>query len=1304
MIISKINISNFGGLQNVHIPRITDRINLFFGYNEAGKSTVLNFIKYILFNMKYPDSLNRAKPEGDIVFSEKDIPYKLLRSGKKSKQLINLETGEDITDILEKFIIIDSTIFSNVFGMGVDDIARIDKSGKAQINAIIADSAFNIGHKKPQDAIEEIKKEYEIYWKPRAKCKIRDIIKNIKEKSDLLEKNSEKAEKYNLLMKKDKELKIKLQENKIAQAKKEKTYENLSKRLELKKALIKIESIDIDSKRYDKITEGDNKLLENSFALSKEKSEKIKSIDGNINKLSIAIDGYDTEKFAVLKQEDSFFKNFYLKFKENSNLDNLIDKQEKLTVAIDRWIEQNTKKNTTREKIYNISSAPFSSINDEIGKIKPKLDDLNSIDSFIESNNIDINRNNKKLENLKDKLKNFKLKGEDAQKIEKLLSNMDNIENRLGNLKLMQIEKIDLDENTIEDILSTIDKLFAEQEKIEIAEISINRLEEEMGIKTSLTESYENIDEDTINEFAKKKNRIDELSNFNVEELKTELSDAHNNLEKNDSILTRIKYLQEKKRYEKETDDIMHNLFYSAIGDIKQIKEALNKLMNKNIKKAGNSLFRWNLFSYAGAIAAILSFAAYLYFGNISFAATGFLFVVLFIISFYFRGKCSKSLILRDNVYKDFNVKEDVNIFDNFFMQQLQKIEKNRQIIEELGIKMGNLNENTDIEEINNAVITAKMTIKETQNRLKTRDQSMQDSDLLMEDLKKYLNNHNVTVTDEHKLARKIYKLNKLNTILNEYRDTKNSINSMNEKIKNSVGDYYDEDIQKLKVILKNMLKETATYESRQKEMETLNKSLKQYSSELQNIFNAFGLKNRHEYSDYMQNYNELQQNIDKISDSIKDNEDKSRKFEEKRLNLEQIIDKYKNDLKNLCDAHIQPLKIDYDNMEISKKVIDEYINDIVPKLDDLNDIKNRVEKIKENRKHLIDQFSIFLKQYFPQRILCSDFESCRQETEIILEKLKELKEEKRRFEEEKNKLQMFENSKKESENELKTLKKQITGILQKAKASNEFEFRSKYDKEMENRKNISIKNRMINDLNLSRNYDDAKLELAEDTQETLEYKINNIQNEIDKTGDETVQAEKELSSCETEIKNLIDIEETERLNSEIEALKKQLKEMVYEQDVKNIAMAILKNAQKEYVEKSQPRILKTASEFLSRLTGGRYSQIIFETQKDIFAKDEKDGLRKDLSRLSKGTLQQMFFAIRIAVAIDRNSKLDVSYPVIFDDVFVNFDEYRMKNAISMLFEIAEKHNMQFLIFTCHKFIHNMISNIGKVNDIPLEA
>lgn len=1303
MIISKINITNFCGLQDIHIPKITNGINSFFGYNEAGKSTILNFIKYMLFNMKYPDSLNRAKPEGDIIFSEKGKKYKLLRSGKKSKQLINLETGQDSTDILEKFIIIDSTIFSNVFGMGVDDIARIDKAGKSQINAIIADSAFNIGHKKPQDAIEEIKKEYEIYWKPRAKCKMRDIIKNIKEKSDLLAKNSEKAKEYNLLMKKSEELKSKLKASRIAQTDKETKYENLSKRLELKKALIKIESIDIDNKRYEKITEGDDKLLESSIARSKETLEKIKNIDEDINRLSIAIDNYDIEKFAVLREEDPFFKNFYLKFKENSDLNNLIERQEKLTVAIDRWTKKNTKNNTAREEIYDVSSAPFSLINDEIGKIKSKLDDLNSIDSLIESNNIDINRNSKKLESLKDRLKDFRSKGEDEEKVEKLLFQMDNIKNRLNNLKLIQTKEISLDENTIEDTLSTIDKLFIEQERLERAEISVNRLEEEIGIKTSLTEPYENIDENIINEFAKKKNRMDELSNFNVEELETELSNAHNNLEKNESILTRVKYLQEKKQYEKETDDIMHNLFYSAIDDIKQVEKSLNRLIDKNIKKAGNSLLRCNLFSYANAIATILSFAAYLYFGNISLAAIGLLFVMLFIISFYFRGKYLKLLILRDNFYRDFNVREGINIFDNFFMQQLKKIDENKEIIENLNAKIGNIYENIDVDKINNAIITDKITIKETQNRLKTQAQSIQDSALLMEEIEKYLNDHNISVTDENRLAQKIYKLNKLNILLYEYADVKNNINTMYDKIKHLAGSYYDEDMQKLKTILKNMIEEMAAYKNRQKEIETLNKSLKQYSSELQNIFNASGLKNKQEYLDYMRDYNKLQQDIDKIYDLIKNSEDKNREFEEKRLNLEKTIEGYKNDLKNLCDAHIKPLEIDYDNMEISKKIIDEYENDIIPKLDELNDIKKRMEKIKENQKNLIDQFSIFLEQYFPEKS-CNNFENCRQETEIILEKLKELKEEKRRFEEEKSRIQILKNGKKDLENELSTLKKQTASILQKAEASNEFEFKTKYNREIENRRNINIKNRMINDLNLSKNYDDVKRELAEDTQETLEYKKDNLKNEIDKIGNEIVQAEKESSSCKTEIKNLIDIEETERLNSEVEALKKQLNEMVYEQDIKNIAMAILKNTQEKYVEKSQPRILKTASDFLSRLTDGRYSQIIFETQKDIFAKDEKDGLRKDLSRLSKGTLQQMFFAIRIAVAIDRNSKLDISYPVIFDDVFVNFDEYRMKNAILMLFEIAEKYSMQFLIFTCHKFMHNMISNLGKVNDIPLDA
>ncbi len=1304
MIIKEIGIANFGGSHDVRIPKITNGINLFFGYNEAGKSTILNFIKYILFNVKYPDPLNNKKHEGYIIFLENKIRYKLLRSGRKSKQLINLETGEDITDRLEQFIVIDNTIFSNVFGMGVDDIAKIDKSGKAQINSIIADSAFNIGHKKPSIAIEEIKKEYEVYWKPRAKCKIREVIDTIKEKDDLLKESSGKVEEYSVLMKKAEILRIKLRESKTEQIDKETEYEKLSKRFELKKALIKIESIDIDSERYEKITEGDDKLVENDIELSKEKSEKINNIHKNIDKLNIEINSYNTGKFALLKEEDLFFRDFYLKFKENSDLNSLIDQKERLSAKINRWIEQNAEENISKKDIYNIRSAPFSLINGRIKEIKLKKNELNSINSLIESNNSDLNRNNKALEDLQNELKKFKLNGQNFQKIENLLKNIDSIKNRIDDLELTQLNKIDLDKNTIEDVLSAIDKLSDEYERLKLIRTSINNTEKESGVKISLPGSYENIDEDSINEFIKKKNRIDELNNFSAEKLEAALSDAHNNLEKNRSILTRIKYLQEKKRYEKETADITKNLFYSSVGDINPIKKALNDSAIKNSKKADSTLLRWNILSYTGISAAILSFVFYLYFDNIPFAAVGFLSIILFMISFYLREKCKKQLILRDKFYKDFNLKEDVNIFDRFFIQELQKIEKNRQIIKDLDVKIGDVDENTDIEEINNAFITSKINIKDIENRLKTKRQSADDYTNLEQNINNCLKDHNIVVIDEHKPIQKIYKLNKLNTVLNEYKAVEHSINSTKAKIKNLTGNYYDEDMQKLKFILRNMDRERAAYENKQKEIETFNYRLKQYSSELQNIFSAFSLKDRGEYSEYIQKYNKLQQNIDKISDLIENSKDKNREFSEKRLNLEQIIDKNKENLKKLCGIYIKPLKMDYNNLEISEKITNEYLNDIVPKLDNLYDVKKRIEKIEENRNNLIDKFSAFIKQYFPQKMLCGDFESCRKEAEIVMEKLKELKEEKRQLDDKKGELQTLINNKKELENEFNTLRKQISNILQKAHASNEFEFKSKYNREMENRKNISIKSRMINDLNLSKNYDDVKLELAEDTTETLEYKITNLKNNIDKIGNEIMQKEKELSSCETEIKNLISIEDMEKLNSEVEALKKQLKEMVYEQDVKNISMAVLKNAQEQYIEKSQPRILKTASNFLSRLTGGRYSQIIFETQNDIFAKDEKDGLRKDLSRLSKGTLQQMFFAIRVAIAIDRNSKLNISYPVIFDDIFVNFDEYRMKNAILILFEIVEKHNMQFLIFTCHKFIHDMVSQLGAINDIPLEV
>ena len=50
MIINKLNIISFGGLKD-KVIELTDEVNLIYGENEKGKSTIQNFIRIWLYGM-----------------------------------------------------------------------------------------------------------------------------------------------------------------------------------------------------------------------------------------------------------------------------------------------------------------------------------------------------------------------------------------------------------------------------------------------------------------------------------------------------------------------------------------------------------------------------------------------------------------------------------------------------------------------------------------------------------------------------------------------------------------------------------------------------------------------------------------------------------------------------------------------------------------------------------------------------------------------------------------------------------------------------------------------------------------------------------------------------------------------------------------------------------------------------------------------------------------------------------------------------------------------------------------------------
>lgn len=101
-------------------------------------------------------------------------------------------------------------------------------------------------------------------------------------------------------------------------------------------------------------------------------------------------------------------------------------------------------------------------------------------------------------------------------------------------------------------------------------------------------------------------------------------------------------------------------------------------------------------------------------------------------------------------------------------------------------------------------------------------------------------------------------------------------------------------------------------------------------------------------------------------------------------------------------------------------------------------------------------------------------------------------------------------------------------------------------------------------------------------------------------------------------------------------------------------------------------------SEIVSSISQGEYSSIVVDEKLNVSVLHR--GQYVALDRLSAGTMDQIFLALRLSVA----SLLfpEENMPILLDDTFALYDDERTKAALKLL---AEETNRQVIIFTCHR-------------------
>ncbi|MDB4867527.1 MAG: hypothetical protein JWR03_1860, partial [Cohnella sp.] len=196
-------------------------------------------------------------------------------------------------------------------------------------------------------------------------------------------------------------------------------------------------------------------------------------------------------------------------------------------------------------------------------------------------------------------------------------------------------------------------------------------------------------------------------------------------------------------------------------------------------------------------------------------------------------------------------------------------------------------------------------------------------------------------------------------------------------------------------------------------------------------------------------------------------------------------------------------------------------------------------------------------------------------------------------------------------------------------------------------------------------------------------------------------QAEEAWKAADLERTGLLDrrgrlAQELERLQREAETedrllhlseLESSLEQLAERYAILAICDRLLKETKAVFEEERQPEVLRLASRYFSQMSAGAYTRITAPADSSAIYAETEDRRVTDSAFLSRGTQEQLYLAMRFALA--EAASREVPLPLLLDDLFVHFDERRLRQTVPVLGEISQ--TRQVILFTCHRHVATAI-------------
>lgn len=142
------------------------------------------------------------------------------------------------------------------------------------------------------------------------------------------------------------------------------------------------------------------------------------------------------------------------------------------------------------------------------------------------------------------------------------------------------------------------------------------------------------------------------------------------------------------------------------------------------------------------------------------------------------------------------------------------------------------------------------------------------------------------------------------------------------------------------------------------------------------------------------------------------------------------------------------------------------------------------------------------------------------------------------------------------------------------------------------------------------------------------------------------------------------------------EQLQKELDDLYRREQALELAREALESAHSQLEQVYAPQLTGLAGEYLQKLTGNRYDALVLGRDWQLQARETATGLTRPLASLSSGTQDQVWLALRLAMA---ELLLPEASPLVLDDALLTLDDKRTELAVALLRQTGR----QVILFSC---------------------